>query len=73
VVDLCFGSTDLWVVPVAGMLTMRVVQPIETSLRPTVALVVGLAIRMYEGSKLLGRLSHVGPVLPGVRIHSVSK
>ena len=39
VVDLCFGSTGLRVVPVVGMLTMRVVQSVETSLRPTVALV----------------------------------
>ena len=41
VIDLCFGSTDLWVVPVVDMLTMRVVQPVETSLRLIVALVVG--------------------------------
>ena len=41
VVDLCFGSIDLRVVPVAGMLTMRVVQSAETSPRLTVALVAG--------------------------------
>ena len=41
VVDLCFESIDLRVVPVAGMLTMRVVRSVETSLRLTVALVVG--------------------------------
>ena len=45
VADFCVEANDEWVVPVVAMLTMRVVQSVEASPRPTMAVVVGLSIR----------------------------
>ena len=44
VADLCF-ELAMRVVPIAGMLTMRVVQSVDASPRPTMAVVVGQATR----------------------------